>query len=310
MTNIQYVRNHQLDPTRYRLYLRAIWIAVIGNSLRAAALGITAWLSGSTAVLATAVDSLTDVLYTILMAWGLRLSQQPADESHPQGHGRIEPVVSIVIGLMMGAAGWEVVHRSITQLLGEPTTFEWGLPAAVLIGSGLVKVVMYLMVRRLGKRARSPAINAAARDNLSDVFSAGAALVGVIAANRFHPLADPIAGIVVSLWIFRNVISILVENVGYLTGKAAEPKLVEQIHAAACSVEGVRGVHQIIADYVGPQLRVDMHVEVDGEIPFHAAHDINDAVQKAVEALEEVDQAFIHLEPAHESNPNNSFITP
>ena len=129
------------------------------------------------------------------------------------------------------------------------------------------------------------------------MLSSTVALFGLLAASRLHPLADPIAAIIVSLWIFRNVFEILRENVGYLIGRAAEPELLEEIQAAASSVDGVLSVHAIVADYVGPELRVDMHVEVNGDLPFRAAHDISDAVQKAVEALDEVDLAFVHMEP-------------
>jgi cation diffusion facilitator family transporter len=295
---IRRVRPSQIDPQQLRLYQRAIWIAVLGNVTLVLAKGAATWLSGSTALLATAVDSATDLVYTLFMAWGLSRSQQPPDESHPQGHARIEPVVSTVIALMMGLAGLEVVRRAIGNLQGEPATFSWGLPVAVLIGSGLVKVIMYLTVRRLAQEARSPAIMASARDNLVDVISAGTALAGVVAASWIHPLADPLAGLAVSVWIFRNAADILVENLGYLTGRAADPELVERIYVAASQVEGVEGVHRVIADYVGPQVRAELHVEVDGNISFHDAHRISDAVRDAVQALEEVDLAFIHLEPA------------
>ena len=294
---IRHVRPSQVDPVRLRLYQRAIWIALLGNGTLALAKGAAAWLSGSTALLATAVESFTDLVYTLFMAWGLRRSQQPADESHPQGHARIEPVVSAVIALMMGLAGLEVVRRATDRLLGKPATFAWGWPAAILIGSALVKVLMYVVVRRLGQRARSPAIMASARDNLADVISAGMALVGVLAATWLHPLADPLAGLAVSLWIFRNAAGILVQNLGYLTGRAAEPELLEQIYAAARHVEGVMDVHRVIADYVGPQVRAELHVDVDGEISFLVAHQISDSVRDAVEALDEVDLVFVHLEP-------------
>jgi cation diffusion facilitator family transporter len=295
---IRCVRPSQIDPLRLRLYQRAIWIAVLGNGALAVAKGAAAWQSGSTALLATAIDSASDLVYTLFMAWGLSRSQRPADESHPQGHARIEPIVSAVIALMMGLAGLEVVRRAIDGLQGEPATFAWGWPAAVLIGSALVKVIMYLAVRRLGQEARSPAIMASAQDNLADVISAGTALVGVLAASWVHPLADPLAGLAVSVWIFRNAAGILLENLGYLTGRAAEPELLEQIHTAARHVEGVMGVHRVIADYVGPQVRAELHVDVDGEISFLVAHQISNAVRDAVEALDGVDLAFVHLEPA------------
>jgi cation diffusion facilitator family transporter len=294
---IRYVRPSHIDPAQWRLYQRAIWIAVLGNVTLVLAKGAVAWLSGSTALLATAVDSASDLVYTFVMAWGLSRSQQPADESHPQGYARIEPVVSAVIALMMGLAGLEVVRRAIDGLRGQPAAFAWSLPAAVLIGSALVKVIMYLSVRRLGQKAHSPAIMASAKDNLADVISAGTALVGVVAASWVHPLADPLAGLAVSVWIFRNAAGILVENLGYLTGRAAAPEVVEQIYAAARHVDGVEGVHRVIADYVGPQVRAELHVEVDGNVTLHNAHRISNAVRDAVVALDEVDLAFVHLEP-------------
>jgi cation diffusion facilitator family transporter len=294
---IRHIRPSQIDPVRLRLYQRAIWIAVLGNGTLVLAKGAAAWLSGSTALLATAVDSASDLVYTLFMAWGLWRSQRPADESHPQGHARIEPVVSAVIALMMGLAGFEVVRRAIDGLRGQPAEFAWGLPAAVLIGSALVKVIMYLEVRRLWQKAHSPAIMASATDNLADVISASTALVGVLAASWVHPLADPLAGLAVSVWIFRNAVGILVENLGYLTGRAAAPELVERIYAAASHVDGVEGVHRVIADYVGPQVRAELHVEADGEISFHSAHRISNAVRDAVESLDEVDLAYVHVEP-------------
>jgi cation diffusion facilitator family transporter len=302
MLDIQRVRQPRHEPERHRLYQRAIWIAVVGNSLLAVAKVAAAIVSGSTAVLATAVDSLTDLIYTGAMAWGLRLSRRPADHSHPHGHGRIEPLVSAAIAIAMSVAGAQVVLRAIEQLTtGDVQTFAWGFPAAVLLGGALAKVVMYLLVRRLGDQARSPAIRAFASDNLTDVLSSSSALLGVAAAHYLHPLADPIAGIIVSLWIFRNALGILLENVGYLTGRAPSNELLHEIHQAACSVPGVVDVHRVVASYVGPDVQVDMHVDVDGDLALRQAHDIGEQVRSAVEALAAVDQAFIHLEPAHES---------
>jgi len=300
MENVERVRQPRYEPERHRLYQRAIWIAVVGNSLLAGAKVSAAVVSGSTAVLATAVDSITDLVYTAAMAWGLRLSRQPADSSHPHGHSRIEPLVSAAIGIAMGIAGTQVILRAINQLTtGDVAPFAWGFPAAVLFVGALAKVVMYLLVRRLGDRARSPAIRAFATDNLTDVLSSGSALLGVIAAHALHPLADPIAGIIVSLWIFRNALAILVENVGYLTGRAPSDELLDEIHRAACSVPGVANVHRVVASYLGPDVQVDMHVDVLGDLPLRQAHDISEQVCSAVEALDEVDQAFVHLEPTH-----------
>ncbi len=295
--DVQVVRGNHVDPHRQNLYRRAIWIALAGNALLAAAKGLIAWLSGSSAVFSDAANSLSDTLYSLLMAAGLYLAQRPADQNHPQGHSRFEPLVSLLIALAMGAAGVTAMREGMRRFLDDAAAIEPGWPTVVLLGGALVKVVMYLWVRRIGQRAYSPAITATARDNLSDVLTSTAALVGVWGSRMLHPLLDPLAGVVVSLWIFRSAGEILYENLGYLTGRRASPELTEQVISSVSAMPGVLGVHQVIADHVGPQVRVDMHIDVDGEMTLHQAHAIADEVQAQVEALPTVDLAFVHVEP-------------
>jgi cation diffusion facilitator family transporter len=294
---LQRVRPERLDPQRQRLYRRAILIALAGNGLLAMAKGAAAWLSGSSAVLSDATNSLSDTLYSLLMAIGLYVAQRPADESHPQGHSRFEPLVSLLITIMMGIAGVTAMRGSVLRFLSGAAAIEPGWPTAALAGSGLVKIGMYLLMIRIGRLARSPAIRASARDNLSDVLTSAAALLGVWGSRLVHPLLDPAAGVVVALWIFRTTWEILRENLGYLTGRGAPPELTSQIVAAASSIPDVLGVHQVIADHVGPQLRVDIHIDVNGEMTLHQAHAIADQVQELIEALPVVDLAFVHVEP-------------
>jgi cation diffusion facilitator family transporter len=232
------------------------------------------------------------------MALGLYLAQQPADESHPQGHSRFEPLVSLFIAVAMVVAGFTAMREGVLRFLSGALAIDPGWPTVVLVGSALVKVAMYVLVGRIGRLARSPAIHASARDNLSDVLTSTAAMLGVWGSRFVHPLLDPVAGVVVSLWIFRAAGEILYENLGYLTGRCAPPELVAQIVTAASSVPGVLNVHQVIADHVGPRVRVDMHIDLDGEMTLHQAHAIADRVHVQVEALPTVDLAFVHVEPA------------
>jgi cation diffusion facilitator family transporter len=294
----QSVRRELPDASRERFYRQATWVAIGGNVVLAVAKGAVAWLSGSSAVLSDAANSFSDVLYSLTMATGLRLARRPADEGHPQGHSRFEPLVGLLIAVAMGVAGVTAIREGIHRFLSGAVAIDPGWPTVALMGSALVKVVMYLLARRAGRLACSPAIRASARDNLADVITSAAALVGVWGSRLVHPLFDPGAGIVVALWVFRAAWDILHENVGYLAGQCAPPELVAQIVAAASAVPRVLSVHQVIADYVGPQLRVDMHIDVDGGITLRQAHAIADQVQAQVEALPAVDLAFIHVEPA------------
>jgi cation diffusion facilitator family transporter len=294
---LESVRHEPPDRYRQRLYRRAILIALVGNVFLAVAKGVVTWISGSSALLSDAANSLSDTLYTLLMAVGLYVAQQPADEGHPQGHGRFEPLVSLLISLAMGGAGLTAVREGVRRFLAGAVAIAPGWPTAVLLTSASVKVVMYLLVRDVGQKASSPAIRASARDNLSDVLTSLAALLGILGSRYVLPLLDPVAGVLVALWIFRATWEIFHENLGYLTGRGAPPEVTADIVETASSVAGVLGVHRVIADHVGPKLRVDMHIDVDGEISLREAHAIADHVGAKVEALPRVGLAFVHVEP-------------
>ncbi len=296
--DVKRVRGEQRDQSRRNLYLRAILITIGGNVVLSAGKGLVAWSTGSSAVLSDAANSLSDTLYSLLMAVGLYVAQQPADESHPQGHSRFEPLVSLLIAIALGIATYTAVRQGVLRFRRGGREVSAGWPSVVLVGGMLTKVVMYRVVKDLGRRASSPALRASARDNLADVLASLAAWLGVIGSNVVHPLLDPIAGLAVALWLLRAMWEIVYENLGYLTGRGAPKDVVEEIVAAASSVPGVDNVHQVIADYVGPDLRVDMHIDVDGEMTLYEAHAIAEQVADRVESLPSVDLAFVHVEPA------------
>jgi cation diffusion facilitator family transporter len=257
-------------------------------------------MSGSSAILADAFNSVGDVVYSFLMAVGLMLSLKPADAGHPHGHRRIEALVSIFIGLGMSVAGIAAIRTGVTRLQTGPLAitniFAYLAPVLVLG----VKGVMYTMVVRLGRTANSPALLASARDNINDVITSAVALVSIF-ASRFLTAADPIGALLVSLWIFRGVYQVIREAVGHVTGKAGSPELTQRIIETAASIPGVRDVHQVIVEHVGPQVRADIHINMDGTLPLVQVHAISDAVREAVEKLDGVEHAFIHVEPLEES---------
>ena len=187
--------------------------------------------------------------------------------------------------------------QSVRRFLAGERAIQPGWPTIVLVLSMVIKVGMYVWARRVGEQARSPAIQASARDNLADIIASFAALLGVWGSSTIHPYFDPAAGILVALWIFRATWEIAVENFGYLTGRGADTALIEHIAETASIVEGVEDVHRVIADYVGPLLRVDMHIHVDGKMPLERAHEICEQVSQLVEMLPDVDVAYVHIEP-------------
>lgn len=306
---MQWIRDYQPDPEAARLFRRALVITLVGNLLLAAGKGVAAYLSGSVALYADAANSISDVLYSLLMVLGLWMAQQPPDIGHPQGHGRFEPIVGLLVATAMTFAGYEAGRTSIERFLSGGVTLELGWPILALLVSAAVKALMYGAIRRIASRVASPTLAVVAQDNLSDMLTSGAAFLGVLGSYFIHPLADPIAGVLVALWIFRAALAAWKENLRYLTGAGASRETREEIAVVAARVPGVLGVHQVITEYVGPRLVVDLHIDVDGRTPLFEAHRISDAVRDQLEALPEVDRVYVHVEPCQE-HPEGCFESP
>lgn len=295
---MQTVRDHKPDPERRQLYRAAMAITLLGNLLLAAGKAAAAYLSGSVALFADAANSASDVVYSLTIVLGLWMAQQPPDPSHPQGHSRFEPVVGLVVAASMTYAGYKAAVTAYERFVAGAFAIEPGLPTLVLLIAAAIKVGMYGAIRRIAAQLNSPTFATTARDNLSDVLTSSAAFVGAVGSKFILPLLDPIAGVAVALWIFRAAFGAWKENLAFLTGAGASAELQEQIARVAAEVPGVLEVHQVIAEYVGPQLVVDLHVNVAGTLALREAHQIADAVQAHVEALPEVDRAYVHVEPA------------
>ena len=295
---MRWVRESEPQPDQNRYYTTALIITLGGNLLLAAGKGVVAWLSGSAAIYSDAANSVSDVVYSLLMVLGLWAATRPPDFGHPQGHSRFEPLVALMVAAAMAFAGFEAARNAYMRYT-EPGlgAIRLDLPTLVLLASALVKAAMYRSINRIGKVLRSPTLATSARDNLSDVLSSLAAFVGVLGSNYIHPLADPVAGFLVAVWILRNAFLAGRENLGFLTGKGTSKERINEFIAAAEAVPGVIKVHHMVTDYVGPRLMLDLHINVDGNSTVNHAHDISDEVTRKLEAFPEVDRAYVHIEP-------------
>jgi cation diffusion facilitator family transporter len=197
----------------------------------------------------------------------------------------------------MTFAGFEAGRAAIVRLLEGSSALEIGWPAVALVLSAGVKAGMFGIIRNIARRATSPTLAAAAKDNLADVLTSSAAFVGILGSQFIAPIADPVAGCLVAIWILKSALEVWQENLTYLTGGGASEQLRGEIVNAASAVRGVERVHQVITEHAGPELVADLHINVDGNLPLFDAHTISDRVQERVEAIDGIDRAYVHLEP-------------
>ncbi len=297
---MQWTRDYQPNPERTKALKIAMIITLVGNILLAAGKGVVSYLTGSVALYADAVNSVSDVVYSLAIVIGIWLTIQPPDLSHPQGHGRFEPLVGLVVAVTMSIAGYEALRSSISRFLAGGEVIALDLPTITLLASAAIKAGMFTIIAKLAKTTDSPSLRATAKDNLSDVLTSFAAFIGILGTHLIHPILDPIAGVLVSIWIFRSAYQAGKENLGFLTGAGADEELRQKIIDTANSVDGVKQVHHMMSDYVGPKLIVDMHINLPGDASLDEVHAVEDRVIEALEELSEVDRAYVHVEPLEE----------
>ena len=256
------------------------------------------WLTGSLAVGSEAVNSLADAVYSLVVLGGLYLTTQPPDFEHPHGHERIEPFVSLFVALGIFAAGGLVLWQAALSVLSGSVVVSGGAPAvAVLVAAVVVKYGLFRYVLSVGERYHSPALHATALDNRNDILTATAALVGVLGAAAGYPVLDPLAAGVVVAGILYTGVEIVRDNVGYLVGSAPPEDLRAEIVQRALSHPEVKGAHDVVAHYVGPEVDVSLHIEVAGERTLLEAHDIETDVVESIRALPGIDDVFVHVDP-------------
>ncbi len=294
--------SEERDPAlnRSSVLRRAGTVVFLVNFALLVAKAAVWWATGSLAVGSEAANSLTDSVYSLVVLAGLYLTTKPPDVEHPHGHERIEPFVSLFVALGVFAAGGLVLAGAGRSLLSgayaEAAVPGVAAPAVLVVGA-LAKVGLYRYCLAMGKRTGSPALVATALDTRNDVLTALAALVGVLGAVAGVPVADPVAALLVGAVIVYAGASIARDNLNYLLGTAPPESLRTEIRDRALAHDDVRGVHDVVAHYVGPEVDVSLHVEVEGDMTLLDAHDVETQVTESIRALPAVDDVFVHLDP-------------
>ena len=279
--------------------LRRVGFVILAANLGLVVAKAVVWFqTGSLAIGSEAVNSLTDVVYSLVILAGLYLTTQPPDTTHPHGHERIEPLVSLFIAIAIFAAGGAILWQATRTLTSGEISVTTG-PAAilVLVGAGAIKLGLYRYCLHVGEEQNSPALVATGKDSRNDVLTVSAALVGVLGARAGYPVLDPLAAIVVSIGIFYTGWEVLRDNVDYLIGRAPPDELHTEIVRRTISHPDVEGVHDVVAHYVGPEIDVSLHIEVEGERTLLDAHEIESEIVSMIGTLPEIDDVFVHIDP-------------
>ncbi|MGI6459958.1 MAG: cation diffusion facilitator family transporter [Candidatus Hydrogenedentales bacterium] len=261
---------------------------------------IVGLLASSQALVADGVHSLSDMATDVAVLIGLRYWSAPADEDHPHGHGRIEMLVSALIGLVLAGVAAGIIYRAILTLhSGAVVRPNW--PAfAVAVLSIVTKETLYRVTIRVGARIRSSAVLANAWHHRSDAFSSVPVALAVL-ASHLHPewiYLDPVAAIVVSVLLLHAAGKITWPALRQLVDVGASEAEVAMMRQIIETTEGVKSVHELRTRHIGSGLQLDAHVLVAPTLTVREGHAIATAVkQRLLNEKEEVVDVLVHIEP-------------
>ncbi|MDG4655402.1 cation diffusion facilitator family transporter [Ectobacillus antri] len=278
-------------------------VGIVGNVILAAIKAIVGFLGNSTALIADAVHSASDVVGSLAVLFGIRAANRPPDEDHPYGHGKAEPISAIIVAVLLAIVGFEIAMSSIEAFKGEVEIPKF-IALLTVIFSIFIKEAMFRYKYNLGKRINSAAIIANAYEHRSDVFSSLAALVGIGAAmlgGRFGipwlVYADPVAGLFVSLLVIKMAWSIGKEAIHSTLDHVLHEEDIAPMYQIVSGVEGVKKVDALYAREHGHYVIVDIKVSVDPHITVEEGHRIGKRVKEALMTQANVQNVFVHINP-------------
>ncbi|WP_029033633.1 cation diffusion facilitator family transporter [Salinimicrobium terrae] len=288
----------------HRKAIKASYYSIFGNAALAIIKGVTGIFGNSYALVADAIESTTDVFASLLVLFGLRYSARPADENHPYGHGRVEPLVTFAVVGFLVVSATIIVMESIDNIqtphkVPEPYTL------IVLAAIILTKEIFYRFINRKSEETNSSSLKADAWHHRSDAITSLMAFIGISIAlfmGKGYETADDWAALFASGFILYNAFLILRPALGEIMEEHLYDDMVEEIREISLKEKGVIETEKCFIRKTGMTYHVDLHVIVDGELSVNEGHEIaHNLKDRLLHEMPEIADVLIHIEP-HETD--------
>lgn len=253
-------------------------------------------VADSEALKADGINNATDIVASLAVLIGLRLSRNPADKDHPYGHWKAETVASLVASFIMMIVGIQVLYGAILNTFQGDGEAPDLLAAWTGVFSAIVMYVVYWYNKRLANKINSQSLMAAAKDNRSDAWVSIGAVVGIIGSQFGFPWLDPLTAVIVGLLICKTAWDIFREASHHLTDGFDEEQI--QLYKETIrNVSGVKSIRDIRARSYGNNIVVDLVILVNPNLDIRNAHDISTNVEKVLMSEHGVYDVHVHIEP-------------
>ena len=284
-----------------RVAMRVSAVSIIANFALTVFKLSAGILAHSGAIISDAIHSASDVFSTIVVIIGIRISRKESDKNHPYGHERLECVAGIVLDTILAFTGLGIGYSALRQIAGGDyanLTVPGRLALVAAAVSILVKEAMYQYTRINARRIDSGALMADAWHHRSDALSSVGALIGIGGARLGFPILDPVASVVICVFIEKAAYEIFMDAVDKMVDKACDEETEAALRECAATQEGVLGVDLLHTRVFGNKIYVDIEICADGEETLRRAHETAERVHDSIEKnFPRVKHIMVHVNP-------------
>jgi len=297
------------DAEREKLYTHSLRVTLLGvcvNTVLAIVKTVAGVLGNSYALIADGVESTLDIFSSIMVYSGLQVAARPADEDHPYGHGKAESLAAAVVALVLLGTAVGIAIESVREILTPHHAPKWWTLLVLVCVVG-IKEFLFRFAFTVSRLTGSSAVHADAWHHRSDAITSSAAFIGISLALIFGKhtdevdawaSADDYAALFACVVIAYNGQRLLRDAAHEIMDASPGPEVVAQIRRIASAVPGVQGLDKCYVRKYGMAHLVDLHVQVDGNLPVHEGHRIAHAVKDALKASSlRVSDVLVHIEP-------------
>lgn len=280
--------------------IKATYFSLISNTGLAICKAAAGIFGNSYALIADAIESTTDIFASLLVLIGLKYAHKPADENHPYGHGKIEPVITFVVVFFLVVSASIIAYESVINI---QTPHKSPKPWTLIVLGAIIlwKEISYQIVIKKSKETNSSSLRADAWHHRSDAITSIMAFIGISIALFFgkgFEVADDWAALLASGFILYNSYLIFRPALGEIMDEHRYDDLIVEIKEKSLEVKGVLETEKCYVRKTGMYYHVDLHAIVDGNITVEAGHDISHALKDHLrEQLPRITEVLIHIEP-------------
>ena len=273
-----------------------LFINIILASLRI----VFGYMGNSTALIADGVNSLTDCVSNTIAVVGLKAGSKPEDEHHPFGHGKMESIMSIIIGTLIIVAASNILYENVMKLFrGEVSTQPPALLIGVSIISLIIKAGQFIFIKRNGERLNNTLLLALSKDYKSDFIISTSVVIGIFLSRQVSPMVDSVLGIAVILYIIKEGYGIIRDNSLELLD-TQDKEFLEKVYNEVIREKGVENAHDFHMSKSGENIYLFMDIRVNKNMLVIEAHDLSHEISNKLKLkYRNLKDVIIHVEPVY-----------